>query len=103
MTGMFCLPEPKPGRMLEDRQDSNSNGKINPLCLAVSGNYQGLHYDGINVTPLLEKEKILISVKVENNRLKTVADVDFPAGEQTHERFQQLLKRAIGQTLQVLI
>jgi hypothetical protein len=88
---------------METSEDSDMNEKINPLNLAVSGRYEGLDYDGIKVTPLLEKGKILISVNVENNELKTVAAVAFPAEEQTHERFQQILRRVIGKTLQVLI
>jgi hypothetical protein len=82
---------------------SRSNGKINPLCLAVSGRYDGLPYDGIKVTPLLEKEKILIAISVNSNGLKTVAHVAFPAKKQTPDQYQQILKRVIGKKLQVLI
>jgi|GEM_PF-6209176 len=89
--------------MLKKPDNSRLNGKITSFCLAVAGRHEGFNYDGIKVIPLLKEEKILIAVKVKDNQLKTVADVDFPADEQTHERFQKILKRAIGKTLQVLI
>lgn len=71
--------------------------------MAVSGRYDGLPYDGIKVTPLLEKEKILIAISVNSNGLKTVARVAFPAKKQTPGQYQQILKRVIGKKLQVLI
>lgn len=89
--------------MVKKSASSNQDGKISPLCLAVSGRYEGQAYDDIMVTPLLEKEKILISVSVNPNGLKTVADVAFPAKEQTPDRYQQILKRVIGRKLQVLV
>lgn len=89
--------------MVQKSANSNLAGKINPLCLAVSGRYEGQAYDDIQVTPLLEKEKILIFVSVNSHELKIVADVDFPAKDQTPGRYQQILKRVIGKKLQVLI
>ena len=79
------------------------DGKIRPSSWAVAGKFKDQDYDGINVMPLLDQEKILITVTAVNNELKKVAEVPFPAVKQTPEQFLQLIKTEIARKLMVLI
>ena len=76
---------------------------INPTCWAVTGTYQGVKYDGVNVTPLLEKQKIVFSITTENGELKSIEEVFFPVHEQTEQRYNQIIQQVVGHRLNVLL
>jgi hypothetical protein len=76
---------------------------INPICWAVTGTYEGLKYDGINVTPLLDKERILFTITTDTGELKTFAEVPFPAKDQTEEKFTHIMKGVVGKQLMILL
>jgi hypothetical protein len=73
------------------------------MSWAVSGSHQDLKYDVINVMPLLAKESILVSITTENDEIKKIAEVAFPAKEQTEETYLHLIKQVIRKRLHVLL
>lgn len=76
---------------------------LNPICWAVSGTYEGDKYDGINVVPLLEQEKIVFTITKDNGELKQIDDVSFPAKDQTSEMFVKIMRQVVGKRLLVLL
>ena len=66
---------------------------ISPTCWAVSGLYEGFKYDGINVTPLLERERILFTITTESGELRIVDEVFFPLDKQSKETLLRITKR----------
>ena len=49
---------------------SARQANIYPTCWAVTGTYAGLNFDGINVVPQLEKEKIIFTISTDSGELK---------------------------------
>lgn len=80
-----------------------SKAHINPTCWAIAGTYQGLKYDGINVTPHLAEGKISFSITTDKGELKPFEEVPFPAPDQNPQRYEQIVKQVIGHKLQVLL
>ena len=76
---------------------------LNPTCWAVSGTYDNLRYDGINVIPLLEQERILFTISTDDGELKQIAEVCFPAKDQTPEKFDRIMKQVVGEKLMMLL
>lgn len=76
---------------------------INPICWAVTGTYEGVKYDGINVLPLPEQEKIVFTITTDTGELKQIDEVAFPAKQQTPEMFAQIMKQVVGQRLMILL
>lgn len=76
---------------------------INPTSWAVTGTYDGLKYDGINVTPLPEKEKIIFTITTDSGELKKISEVAFPTKDQTEQKFIQITKRVVGEKLRILL
>ncbi len=77
--------------------------KINTVFWQVAGNFEGVEYDGICVIPKLEAETILFSIATTNDEMKKVAEVPFPASEQTDERYQDLMRTVLLDNLQVFV
>jgi hypothetical protein len=77
--------------------------KINPICWAVSGVFNGLNYDLINVLPELESEKILFTLTTNSGEIIKLTEVGFPAKDQTEARYYQIAKRVVGNKLLVLL
>jgi hypothetical protein len=79
------------------------NGKITPLCLAVSGKIDGQEYDSICVVPKLDQQTISISVATANDGVIKVADVQFPHSEHTEHHFLETVRKVVFEKLMVLI
>ena len=77
--------------------------KINPICWAVSGVFNGLNFDGINVLPHLESEKILFTLTTESGEIVKLTEVRFPAQDHTEARYYQIAKRVVGNKLLILL
>lgn len=76
---------------------------INPTCWAIKGTYHGVKYDGINILPLPDQEKVLVSVTTDSGRIQTVAEAEFPPSEQTEQGFARLMSRIISSNLRVML
>jgi hypothetical protein len=77
--------------------------KINPIYWVVSGVFNGLTYNGINVLPQLESEKILFTLTTESGEIVKLTEVKFPAKDHTEARYHQIARRVVGNKLLILL
>ena len=77
--------------------------KIKPICWAVSGDFNGFKFDGINVLPNLESEKILFTLTTDSGDIVKLDEVHFPAQDHTESMYYQIAKRVVGNKLSVVL
>jgi hypothetical protein len=77
--------------------------KINPICWAVSGVFNGFNFDRINVLPELESEKILFTLATNSGEIVKLTEVRFPTQDHTEARYYKIAKRVVGNKLLVLL
>ena len=76
--------------------------EINRLTWPFSGTFDGQNFQEIIASPMLKEERILITVKTIDNELQ-VAEIAFPASEQTAKVFKRLVKSELADKLTVLV
>jgi flavoprotein len=77
--------------------------RINPICWAVTGNYNGLKFDGINVLPNLESEKILFTLSTDSGEVVKLCEVKFQVQDHTETIYYQIARRVVGNKVSILL
>jgi len=77
--------------------------RINPTCWTVSGVYNGLKFDGINVHPNLEAETILFTLTIDSGEILKLDEVHFPTQDHTEAMYYQIARLVVGNKLSILL
>ena len=77
--------------------------KIKPICWAVSGDFNGFKFDGINVLPNLESEKILFTLTADSGDILKLDEISFATQDHTETKYFQIAKRVVGNKLSILL